>query len=270
MTNISLKLFRTRILASTVLAATLFAVPALAHQTFLWPAKFMWQSGDKVEVALTSALAFPKLESGPGKDRIAFSSAMVAGKKIDTFTLAEHKTYLNMEFQADTAGFGVIAMSSKTRSGAIKPEDSEGYLDEIGASDTVRKAFNDLPGTPALNRSYNKHTKTFICVETCTGGADAKYKSVGQKLEFVASKTGDRDFVLLLDGKPLAGQDVVIYGVDGKGAETVSDANGLVKIDHAHTGVAMLTAVWITLPAKPDGVYHSDYTALTLKLAHAH
>jgi len=270
MTNISPKLFRKRILASTILAATLFAAPAFAHKTFLWPAKFMWQSGDNVEVALTSALAFPKLEFGPGKDRIAFSSVVVGAQKIDGFSLAENKTYLNMEFKAEQNGFGVVAMSSKTRSGEIKPEDTEGYLDEIGASDTVRKAFNDLPGTPALNRSYNKHTKTFICVQTCKDGADEKYKGVGQKLEFVAAKSGDRDFVLLLDGKPLAGQDVVIYGVDGKGAETVSDANGVVKIDHEHTGVAMLTAVWITLPAKPDGVYHSDYTALTLKLAPAH
>jgi len=270
MTNISPKLLRNRIFASTVLAVTLFAAPAFAHKTFLWPAKFMWQSGDKIEVALTSALAFPKLEFGPGKDRIAFSSAVLGGKKIDTFTLSENETFLNMEFPANTSGFGVVAMSSKTRSGAIKPEDTEGYLDEIGASDTVRKAFNDLPGTPALNRSYNKHTKTFICVETCKEGAGEKYKPVGQKLEFVATQSGDRDFVLLLDGKPLAGQDVVIYGVDGKGVATVSDVNGLVQINADHKDVAMLTAVWITLPDKPDGVYHSDYTALTLKLAHAH
>ncbi len=270
MTKLSTTLFRKNIFAGTVLAAALFAAPALAHQTFLWPAKFMWDTGDKVEVALTSALAFPKLEFGPGKDRIAFSSAVVGNTKIDTFTLAENKTYLNMEFVAKTSGFGVIAMSSKTRSGEIKPEDTEGYLGEIGASDAGRKAFNDLPGSPALNRSYNKHTKTFICVDTCKGGAGEEYKPVGQKLEFVAAQSGDRDFVLLLGGKPLAGQDVVIYGVAGKGAATVSDVNGLVQIEADHKGVAMLTAVWITLPAKPDGVYHSDYTALTFKLAHTH
>jgi len=264
------KNLRNSFLASAVLMSALFAVPALAHKTFLWPAKFMWDTGDKVEVALTSALAFPKLEFGPGKDRIAFSAVVLASQKIDGFSLAEHETYLNLEFEAKTSGFGVVAMSSKTRSGEIKPEDTEGYLDEIGASQAVHQAFNDLPGTPALNRSYNKHTKTFICVDACKAGAGEKYKPVGQKLEFVAAQSGDRNFVLLLDGKPLAGQDVVIYGVDGKGAATVSDVNGLVQINADQKGVVMLTAVWITLPAKPDGVYHSDYTALTLKLAHTH
>ncbi|MCF6274440.1 MAG: DUF4198 domain-containing protein [Robiginitomaculum sp.] len=265
-----IKPFRKSIFASAVLAAALFAVPALAHKTFLWPAKFMWQAGDTVEIALTSALAFPKLEFGPGKDRIAFSSVVLAGQEIDATTLTENKTYLNMTFKADHAGFGVAAMSSKTRSGAIKPEDTEGYLEEIGANAAVRKAFNNLPGNPPLNRSYNKHTKTFLCVETCTDGANAKYKPVGQKLEFVASKSGDRKFVLLLDGKPLAGQDVVVYDIDDKGHKTVTDKNGMVIVDHPHSGAAMLTAVWITMPAKPDGVYHSDYTALTLKVAHSH
>ncbi len=267
------KNLRNSFLASAILIGLIgavFAVPAFAHKTFLWPAKFMWGTGDKVEVALTSALAFPKLEFGPGKDRIAFSAAILAGQKIDTFSLAENETYLNLEFTAKTSGFGVVAMSSKTRSGAIKPEDTEGYLDEIGASQAVRQAFNDLPGSPPLNRSYNKHTKTFICVDTCKDGASEKYKPVGQKLEFVAAQSGDRDFVLLLDGKPLAGQDVVIYGTDGNGVATVSDINGLVQIKPDHKGVAMLTAVWITLPAEPDGVYHSDYTALTLKLDHTH
>jgi len=265
-----IKPFRKSLFASAVLAATFFAVPVFAHKTFLWPAKFMWQTGDTVEVALTSALTFPNLEFGPGKDRIAFSSVVMAQHKIDTFAFSENKTYLNMTFKADNAGFGVIAMSSKTRSGDIKPEDTEGYLDEIGANEAARKAFNDLPGTPVLHRSYNKHTKTFICIETCDAGANEKYKPVGQKIEFIASKSGDRTFVVLLDGKPLADQDVVIYGADGKGVDTVSDASGLIKISPSHEGVTMLTSVWITMPVKPDDVYHSDYAALTLKLAHSH
>jgi Domain of unknown function (DUF4198) len=268
------KPFRNNLIASAVLAATLFAVPAFAHKTFLWPAKFMWQTGDTVEVALTSALAFPDLQFGASKDRIAFSSVVMAHHKVDTFALTENKTFLNMTFKAEHAGLGVIAMSSMTRSGDIKPEDTEGYLDEIGANEAARQAFNNLPDNPVLHRSYSKHTKTFICVETCAKGADEKYKPVGQKLEFVAnkaadSKTGDREFILLLDGKPLADQDVVIYGTDGKGVDVVSDTSGLVKIPSTHEGVAMLTSVWITMPTKPDGVYHSDYAALTLKLAQA-
>lgn len=265
-----IKFYRKSLFASTILAATIFAVPALAHKTFLWPAKFMWQSGDTVEIALTSALTFPKLEFGPAKDRIAFSSIVMAQHKVDAFTLEENKTNLNMTFLADRVGFGVISMSSKTRSGEIKPEDTDGYLDEIGANETVREAFNNLPGTPVLHRSYNKHTKTFICVETCGEGADKKYEPVGQKLEFIAAKSGSRDFMLLLDGEPLTGQDVVVYGVDNKSRKYVTDKDGVVKVLRHHDGIAMLTAVWITMPTSPEGVYHSDYAALTLKLSNSH
>jgi hypothetical protein len=89
---------------------------------------------------------------------------------------------------------------------------------------------------------------------------------VGQKLEFVASKARANTFVLLLDGKPLAGKSVTIAPLEGESIQTATDENGTIAAGAPLSGIVMLSAVWITLPQSADGVYHSDYATLTVDL----
>jgi len=48
-----------------------------------------------------------------------------------------------------------------------------------------------------------------------------------------------------------------------------TNEDGQVSIDAPVTGVVMISAIWITLPDQPDGVYHSDYATLTIDLPSA-
>ncbi len=254
--------------ASAILLTTIVVTPSLAHKTFLWPSKFLWNTGDVVDVALTSALAFPDLQFGPARDRISFTSVVLDNKAVDALAYEEGETFLNVTFTADRPGLAVIAMSSKPRFGEIKPEDASAYLDEIGADESVRAAFNALPGTPPLNRSYSKHSKTFICIETCSTGNEARLAPVEQALQFVAVESDKNAFMLLRDGKPVAGHAVSVNTSDQEQRELSTNKDGVVAIDPSMAGVVMLMSIWITVPDQPDGVYHSDYATLTIDLSH--
>ena len=238
---------------------------AAAHQTFLLPENFQVKVGGDVNISLTSALAFPNLEHGPAADRIAFSKVMVGNAALDNLTFSEGETALTLNFSAQQSGLAMIAVSSKPRGGEIPPEDVDVYLDEIEAPESVRAAFHALPGSPALNRSYSKHAKTFICIESCSGKT-AK-KPAGQKIEFVAAGKSQKTFRLLYDGEPLKGKSVTIAPASGETSTIVTNDAGEFQPDEALSGIVMFAAVVITLPETPDGVYHSDYATLTVNLS---
>lgn len=249
--------------SGVVFVGAMLSVSAHAHQTFLLPDKFQYAESETVSVALTSALAFPNMESGPAEDRIAYYSASIRDEGIKDVSFKEGETALTMRFAAGRSGAAVVAISSKPRAGEIPPEDVELYLEEIEADQAVRAAFDALPGSPPLQRSYAKHAKTFLCIETCDD-AENQASPVGQKLEFIAK--ADRSFQLLLDGEPLAGKQVTIVPLNGETSSVATDEEGTVPVNDAMSGVVMLSAVWITLPDQPGGVYHSDYATVTVDL----
>ena len=242
------------------------ASKAAAHQTFLLPAAFQVKAGSGVDISLTSALAFPNLEHGPAADRIAFSQVFVGNNALDDVTFSEGETALTLSFHTEQSGLAMIAVSSKPRGGEIPPEDVGVYLDEIEAPESVRAAFHALPDSPALNRSYSKHAKTFICIESCGGGKEAEIPA-GQKIEFVAVDATQKTFRLLYDGKPLQGKSVTIAPASGETSTVVTNEAGEFQPDEAISGIVMFAAVVITLPETPDGVYHSDYATLTVNFS---
>ena len=244
-------------------ASAILSVSAHAHQTFLLPDKFHYTESETASVALTSALSFPNMESGPAKDRLASISASIGDEIVEDMSFEEGETALKTRFAAGRSGAAVVAISSKPRSGEIPPEDVKLYLDEIEADEAVIAAFEALPGSPPLQRSYAKHAKTFLCIETCND-FENHASPVGQKLEFIA-KT-DRSFQLLLDGEPLSGKQVTIVPLNGETSSVATAEDGKILVSDALSGVIMLSAVWITLPDEPDGVYHSDYATLTVDL----
>ncbi|MCF6262474.1 MAG: DUF4198 domain-containing protein [Xanthomonadales bacterium] len=249
---------------TTALSFTLLAAPAVAHQTFLVPEKFNSAVGEQVNLVITSALAYPNREGGPSLDRIPFIHVMLNGQKIKNLTFTENETYMNASFTANSVGFAMAAMSSKRRFGEIKPEEADYYLDSLGVNDEVKAAFFAQEGTPALNRSYNKHTKTFFCIESCDGGKQTAYEAVGQDLEFVASSEAANHFILLLNGKPLAGHVVTVVSPGSDNLELSTNQNGGINFDSSEMNSVMMTAVWVTLPEQASGVYQSDYATLTV------
>jgi len=247
------------------LAALLLATPSYAHKTFLAVERYVWDAGEVIEVSLTSALEFPNIEYGPAQDRISSISVFVGDQEISDIAFEEGEVALTATFTPTNNGPVVIAMSTHPRAGEISPEGAAAYFDEIDAEQSTRQAFDDLPGSPALSRSYSKHTKTFLCVASCAGPG-ARNTAIGQALEFVGVAGENRSFALLRDGDVLPGQRVAIYSVDGSHVETVTDDQGVIILENSVSGVVLLSAIWITLPAQADGVYHSDQATLTVSV----
>lgn len=255
---------RGRLWAASALSALLFGAPAFAHKTFLASERHLWGSGDTVEVELTSALEFPNIEYGPTLDRISFTSVLVANAQVQNVAFEEGQTALTVSFEAAESGFSVVAMSTHPRSGEISPEGAAAYFDEIEAEPAVRQAFEDLPGSPPLNRSYSKHTKVFLCVDTCERGHEARQTPLGQALEFVGVADEASSFTLVRHGEAVANQRVTIYSDRGEHTAAVTDERGVVRVDPSFSGVILLSAIWITAPDEPSGVYHSDQATLTV------
>ena len=254
----------TRFAAGLLVSLNIATLPALAHETFLLPDQSVWQVDSDVKIKMASGLSFPDLTWGVSQDRISTVIVQLNGKTLPSPSFTDGKAFLTIGFTAKQAGVGVIAVSSKKRSGDIKHENTEGYLDEIGAPESVRQAFKALPGKPVLHRSYVKHTKSFICIEDCKDSQHVNAKAVGQKLEFIAARDDANHFQLLLDGKPLPNHEVKVRDAAKVLYKFNTDANGLLSIDEKISGTIMLAAVAITLPEKTDGLYHSDYATLVL------
>ncbi|WP_420430719.1 hypothetical protein [Hyphobacterium sp.] len=130
----------------------------------------------------------------------------------------------------------------------------------------VRAAFDALPGDPAMMRSYTKHTKIFLCVESCDVGAELAEEPVGQALEFVASPQSERTFRLLWQGEILPMHNVDIYSAGGEHERMRTNSDGLLEVNADWSGATLMSAVRITLPDVPGGNYHSDQATLSVTL----
>lgn len=247
------------------IGAVLLAGTALAHKTFLAPHQMVWGAGDMITVSFTSALAYPDIQFAIGRDRIKDAVAYVASDEVESLTYAQTETSLEISFDTETEGFGVLAVTTLPRSGEIPAEDVELYFDELDASQAVRDRFDALPGEPALMRSYSKLSKTVFCVAECSGGG-AVFSPLGHALEFVPVQGESRSFALFRDGQALAGHRVFIDTVDGRTHRTRTNDMGRFEVTEAATGTVLMSAVWIDVPTSADGNYHSDQASLTINL----
>ncbi|RZM71058.1 hypothetical protein C3B51_22930 [Pseudoalteromonas rubra] len=254
-----------RVITRLLVTLNMLVLPTvLAHETFLLPIQSVWEMNSNVEVRMASGLSFPDLTWGVNQERISSSTVQLNGKNVASPLFKDGKAFLTVSFKASEAGFGVVAISTKKRSGDIEHKNTEGYLEEIGASESIKQAFRALPGKPPLHRSYVKHTKSLICVKSCKKSQDLSLKPVGQKLEFITANEDLNRFQLLLDGKPLPHHDVKVRNSEKELYQYRTDSRGMFSIGEQVSGAVMLAAVAITLPEKPDGLYHSDYASLVL------
>ncbi len=254
----------TAALGACVCAVSL-AGTALAHKTFLAPHQMVWEAGETITVSFTSALAYPDLQFAIGADRIESAAAHVAHEAVESLSYEEADASLEISFDTQAQGYGVLAVTTHPRSGEIPPEDVALYFEELDADHAVRDRFDALPGDPALVRSYAKLSKTVFCVAECGGGGRV-FSPLGHALEFVPVQGDSRSFTLFREGEPLGDHRVFIDTVDGQLHHARTNAAGRFEVTEAVTGTVLMSAVWIDVPEAADGTYHSDQASLTIHL----
>jgi len=253
-----------------VLLAAL-ATNALAHDTWLLPARFAVAPGATVNLDLTSAMRFPQPESPPQPDRLAATGVRLGGhtRSLDVGSVAGK--VLRLSVVLGEAGVAALWVASRPRTLTLEPKEVEHYLHEIGAPPAVRTRWQS--SGQRWRESYAKLAKTYVRVGTPEG--DHSWADpVGQELEMVPGRdptslvAGEELPVTVLKaGKPLPGLTVAtVAGGGRKPVVATTDADGRVTFKLDRAGPWLLRATLLQESTDADVDWHSLFTTLTLSV----
>lgn len=245
---------------------------AVAHDTWLIPDQFNLAPRSTVTLDMTSGMEFPKLDVGPKPERVESAKCRLAGKTFDITNIAAAPN--SLQFRAELAEVGVATFWVKlpARSIELKPEEVQHYLDEVDASEALRKQWTEMK-EQRWKESYTKHQKTFARVGEPS--SDRSWADpVGTFLEIVPEKdptvlkAGD-DFPVrvLKDGKPFGGFSLnAVSAGETKGETRKTDPEGRVTFRVAKAGRWLLRGTDIRKSSQPDTDWESDFATLTVEV----
>ena len=252
--------------ASTLLVASV----ASAHDTWLLPKASRVVSPGPITFELTSGMAFPAVEHGPGPDRIARAAFRLGGKTSELAVKRHTEKALTFTASAGAAGTLVAWVTSKPKSIDLTPAQVWEYLEEIGAQETVGREWK-AAGSPKWTELYVKHAKAVVRI-----GDAAEDRSwaepTGADWEIVPESDPTalprgRGFTVrvLKAGAPVRDLAVGLTGpADRKGAIAKTDAEGRVSFTPTAAGWWLLRATDIRRAA--DGTWESHFVTLPVQV----
>jgi hypothetical protein len=252
-----------------VFALLLFGAAALAHETWLMPSQHIAKVGEEVRLGLTSGMDFPGLGSPIRPERVAKASYRLGGENVDLNALeAQEKSLVTIQ-AFSKEGVATVWIDLKPRDIELTDEQVEEYLDEIGATDEIRRIWAARKGRVPWRETYTKHVKTFVVVGD--PGEDRSWEvPAGMALEIVpvssplAAQRGEKFSVrVLADGEPLASFPIglMMQGMAGRAFQT-TDTDGRATFELEGMGDALIFAVRLRL--ENDGIsWKSDFTTMT-------
>ena len=244
-----------------------------AHDFWLVPNAFEVAAGSSIDVLGQTSSRFPTSESAVATERVVDARILGAGSsstRISDLSIAGKS--LRMRAKPEAAGQYVVAASLHWRSMRESAESFRRYLSLEGAPAALERIDRDglLAGRDSVTRRYAKYAKTLVQVGS--GGARAFNRMAGHPLEFVPERDpgvlriGDTLSVrLVFQGQPAAGARVHAGAVEwaggnvpeqpretAKDVELIADANGVVRVPIAATGLWNVRTIQIT--QSPPGV----------------
>ena len=252
------------LITATLVAAT--ATGAFAHDTWMLAAPPA--ADGTVMLAITSGMDFPRNESGPKANRVARGGWRLGGNEGTLPSGTEGDSVLTLRVAAKGEGTGVAYASFLPRDIDLEEDEVTHYMEEIGASDELRRAWESAGPGRTFHEVYTKHVKAFARV----GGTAADpscLAPVGLAIEFVpavdptALRAGDTlEVKVLKNGKPFPGFAVgAVCGADGAATMQHADANGVVTFPIHRAGPWLVRGT--ELRRNDDGTWASDFTTMT-------
>ena len=258
-----------------VLAGLLIAAGSTpAHDTWMGPRSFRAAVGSPVVIEMTSGMNYPALEVAIKPDRVSAASIRLGGKVSSIDARTTTRRSLSLRTRPSVEGIATIWASLAPKSLDLTLAQVEGYLDEIGASDEVLKAWASSPEPRVWHETYAKHVKTFVRVGRSDG--DRSWADpVGLRLEFVPEvdpttlKSGDEIVIRVLrNGVAAPGFAVGLVGPDGKSVDLRrTDVDGRVAFRIGSAGRWMLRGTDLRVAGPGTGNWDSDFTTLTFEAA---
>ncbi|MCA1592319.1 MAG: DUF4198 domain-containing protein [Acidobacteria bacterium] len=258
------------ILACALLLA--LAASAPAHDTWLLAHRTRVAPGASVTLDLTSGMAFPGLETAIKPERVERARFRLDGRVEDINRRLAGKHSLMFSTRLVSRGVAALWVELKPKSIELKPSDVEEYLEEIGASEDVRRAWTS--GPKRWRELYTKHAKTYVRVGAAGVDRTSWAEAVGMKLEIVPEKdptklvAGDEFPVRVLrDGQPLANFPVgIVREGDKKGVNVKTDAGGRVSFRVERAGRYLLRGTELRASTQPAFDWESDFTTMTFEV----
>ena len=255
------------------LLALALAMPALAHDTWLLPRRASVPPGTTVTLDLTSGMAFPANETAIKPDRVGRAGLRLAGETADLKDRRSASKSLQFTARPSRPGIATLWVEFAPKAIDLTPDQVEEYLDEIGASEEVRRAWGQAPEPRTWRETYVKNAKTYVRVGE--PAADRSWaEPVGMSLEIVpetdptALRAGDGLAIRVLrGGQPVSGFSVgLVRQGDAHGTLKTTDADGRASFQLAKPGFWLLRATDVRRSSKTEGEWESDFTTLTFEV----
>jgi uncharacterized GH25 family protein len=251
------------------------AITLFAHDTWLLPKAFRVQQERPTVLAMTSAMAFPRPASAIAQDRIAQAMMRLAGETIQLGKFQRSTKTLNITVNPSNVGVAAVSVALKPRTLELTPKLVREYLEEIGASDSLKNVWKNPPSGLKWRETYAKHTKTFLGV----GGEkffqnDSSWSAPqGLQLEIIPERHPcllrrgqDLPVVVLLNGKPLANFPLGLVRAGEKhGLLQTTDANGRTTFKLPKAAQYLLRGTLLLPSSAPNTEWESHFTTLTVE-----
>lgn len=252
-----------------------------AHDTWLVPKRWVFTTATSFTLQLTSGMIFPTLDHAVQSERIKQSFVRISGQRLILLNMRSAPKAL--EISGGVAGSGIAAcwIELHPKTLELKPNLIREYLEEIGASDSLKAAWKLATKTQRWRERYTKHAKTFAALGTSEQEAlnaarqDTTWNTpVGLGLEIVPEKNpfsvkaGDTLPVRVLkDGKPLAG---FMLGLSREGQKRSTfqrtDAEGRATFTLGKAGQYLFRGTELRFVSQPELEVESDFTTLTFNV----
>lgn len=221
---------------------------------------------------LTSGMSFPAAETAIKSDRVARAGARLAGNTSDLTDRRSTAHFLQLKAQLGKSGIATFWVGLAPKSIELKPDQVKEYLDEIGASDSVRRAWKEQ-NPKRWRELYTKHAKTFVRVGQ-TQGDRSWAEPVGLALEIVPEKDPtalrpgeDLPVRVLLQGKPAPAFSVGLVGQgEAHGLLKATDGEGRVSFPIGKSGRWLIRATDVRRSSKSGVEWESDFATLTFEV----
>jgi uncharacterized GH25 family protein len=247
-----------------------FAVCSFAHDTWLIPSSFVVARDAILSLDLTSGMMFPALDTSIKPERLERARCRLAGHEFELTEFVSQLTSLRFSSRLNEPGIATFWVDLKPRALQLNTAQVREYLDEIGASPALRKAWSAAKRPRRWRELYTKHSKTFVRVGE--PGSDQSWAGpVGMRLEIVPEKdptalrAGDAFPVRVLkDGSPLQDFSLgLVFEKARHGTIAKTDSAGRVTVHINRKGRYMLRGTDLRKTSQPDIDWESDFTTLT-------
>ncbi|CAN5525941.1 hypothetical protein BH18VER1_BH18VER1_22720 [soil metagenome] len=147
-------------------AASLIALQAKAHDTWLIADQMRVAPKATVTLDLTSGMAFPALDVAPKRESIPNASGRLAGRTFELSDISAAPNSLQFKTELPEPGIAALWIKLPSRTLELKPEQVAMFNEEVNAPESLQKETRRQEARPRREENRRHYSRT---APTCFG-----------------------------------------------------------------------------------------------------